>query len=203
MTTTTTRRRSGAQSPRKQTAAQARTSALRSDLTPIYAAAGLTSAVARTVRSTAAHTTDRVGQRLAELQRKPAEMEATAKRSASGLGARVRSLPQQAKTLPDQTRTRIEAAQTQVRTTYVKLAGRGKQIVDEALVEVTEAVDPALERVQEGVTVARQRITGHTATESMTPGSSVEAANTRATNTKKAPAKKAATKLRADRAQLR
>jgi hypothetical protein len=157
---------------RRTTLAQARKSALASDLTPLYAVAGLTEVVATTVHSTLAQTGDRAGKRLVELQHKPAE-----------LGSAARTLRRQLKALPDAGAARLVEAQSQVRnllagvtTTYGDLAGRGKRVVDETVGEVTEAVDPAFERVQEGVTVARRRVTGHTATQTVTPRSSVKAA---------------------------
>ena len=91
---------------------------------------------------------------------------------------------------------------------YGELAGRGKRAVDEAvgsaedlsgkaekraegvLADVVERVDPAFEKVQEGVTVARKTVTGRTATETVTPRAAAKATASRAA--KKAPAKKAA-----------
>ena len=60
------------------------------------------------------------------------------------------------------------------------------------LADVVERVDPAFEKVQEGVTVARKTVTGRSATESVTPRGAAKATATRAA--KKAPAKKAPAK---------
>ena len=125
------------------------------------------------------------------------------------------TLPEQMHNLPESTRARIAELQkqanellVQANTTYGELAGRGKRVVDGAvgnaktlsgkaekraegvLADVVERVDPAFEKVQEGVTVARKTVTGRTATESVTPRGAAKATATRAA--KKAPAKKAA-----------
>ncbi|MFP5282116.1 MAG: hypothetical protein ACLGIF_01545 [Actinomycetes bacterium] len=142
-----------------QSPAQARRSAADTDLTPLYAMAGLTEAVATNLRSAWTLTTDRAT-------------------------ARLRSVPGQIKTLPEQTRTGLG----HVSATYENLAGRGKRLLDEAKDDVTEAIDPALERVQEGVTSARRRLTGHTATATMTPRSAAKGAATRTGAARRTPA---------------
>ncbi len=214
---------------RKQTPAQARRAALESDYAPLYAVAGLTEAVATTVQTTLAETSAKAGQRFAAWQDRN---EKQAKAAANDAATFVRSLPEQVKALPETTKARLtdwqkqaqDRAQALVReanTTYGDLAGRGKKAVDETLSssrqlsgraerratdarsDLTDAVDPAFEKVQETVTRARKTATGRTATETVTPRSTQKATATRAAArgaageraaAKKATAKKAANK---------
>lgn len=216
MTTTTTR---------KQTPAQARKSALESDYTPLYAVAGLTEAVASTLRYAVAQTQDKTVQRLAVLQDRRATAETRAKATAGEVGSFVRTLPEQIKTLPETTKTRLAEVQKQAQeiistanSTYADLAGRGKKVVDDTVIaarqrsgraerradevraDVADAVDPAFEAVQETVTRARQTVTGRTATETVTPRSAAKAAATRKSAADAEEAKKEARRAAAKRA---
>ena len=191
---------------RKQTPAQARKAALESEYTPLYAVAGLTEAVATTVQTTLAQTSEVAGRRFAAWQDKS---EKQAKAAADDVTTFVRSLPEQVKALPETTKVRLadwqkqaqDRAQALVReanTTYADLAGRGKKAVDETLgaaqklsgraeqratavrSDVADTVDPAFETVQQTATRARKTVTGRTATETVTPRSSQKATATRA-----------------------
>ena len=200
--------------PRKQTPAQARKAAVDSDYTPLYAVAGLTDALAEVLRSALADTQERGRKRIDEIQGRAPELSRQAKGSADELRTFVITLPDQMRNLPESTRLRIAELQkqanellVQANTAYGELAGRGKRVVDVAvgsardlsgkaekraegvLADVAERVDPAFEKVQEGVTVARKTVTGRSATESLTPRTAAKATASRAA--KKAPAKKA------------
>ncbi len=176
-------------------------------------------------------TTEKAGKRFADWQDKS---EKQAKATADELTTFVRTLPEQVKTLPETTRARLAELQQQAagfvrdaNAVYVDLAGRGKLVVDETLgtarqysgraekragdvlSDVADKVDPAFEKVQEGVTQARKTVTGRTATETLTPRSTQKATATRAasrgaaeqkTAARKATAKKAAKKAAATRA---
>lgn len=221
-TTTTTR---------KQTPAQARKAALKSDYTPLYAVAGLTQTVASTLQATWTGAGEKAGRQLADWQSKS---EQQAKAVAGDLTTLVKSLPEQVRTLPDTTKTRLADLQRQAEeivrganATYVELAGRGKLVVDgtvvsareltvlaekrasDVLADVVDAVDPAFEKVQEGVTQARKTVTGRTATQTMTSRTSAKAAAARAASrgaaeqraaARKSTAKKAAKKAASTRA---
>jgi len=189
--------------PRKQTPAQARKAAVDSDYTPLYAVAGLTDALAEVLRSALADTQERGRKRIDEIQGRAPELSRQAKGSADELRTFVITLPDQMRNLPESTRLRIAELQkqanellVQANTAYGELAGRGKRVVDVAVgsardlsADVAERVDPAFEKVQEGVTVARKTVTGRSATESLTPRTAAKATASRAA--KKAPAKKA------------
>jgi hypothetical protein len=211
---------------RKKTSPEARKSALESDYAPLYAVAGLTDALSEVLRSALADTQGKASKRLAALQSKRPELTKQAKESAEELRTFVITLPDQIKNLPESTRARIAELQkqanellAQANTTYGEFAGRGKLAVDDAvgaarelsgkaehraegvIHDVTEKVDPVLEKVQETVTVARKNVTGRTATDTVTPRSAAKASATRKatakapakkTTVKKAPAKKAA-----------
>jgi hypothetical protein len=215
---------------RKQTPAQARKSAVESDFATLYALAGLTDAFAAQVKARLVETRQRAAKRVADLQHKPTELEAQAKLSADELSKFWKSLPKQLKVLPVATKARLAEGQKQAQTilaeaggTYADLAGRGKRVVDDAIgtgrklaetvedkagdvaADVAEMVDPAFEKAQESVTVARQKVTGHSATETVIPRSVAKATATRAASeavsdeaaarrsaTRKAAAKKAA-----------
>jgi hypothetical protein len=201
---------------RKQTPAQARKAALESDFAPLYAVAGLADTFAAQAKTTLATTRERV-------QVRQSEFEAQSKARAEEFSKFVKSLPEQVKALPETTKAKWTEAQGQVKTFYSDaasgygdLAGRGKRVVDEALGSarmlsakaekraegaasgVAERIDPAFEKVQEGVTVARQRVTGHAATETVTPRSAAKAQATKAAEdaaeAEKAAARKAAAK---------
>ncbi|HET9650076.1 MAG TPA: hypothetical protein VFP34_17860, partial [Microlunatus sp.] len=201
---------------RKQTPAQARKSALESDFAPLYAVAGLADTLAAQTRTTLLATRER-------FQFRQDELESVSKTRVEELTQFVKSLPEQVKALPDTTKAKLAEAQEQFKTLYAEfatsygdLAGRGKRAVDEALgsakaltvkaekqaeevaADVAERIDPAFEKVQEGVTVARQKVTGRTATETVTPRSAARAQATRAAENavaaEKAAARKAAAK---------
>jgi hypothetical protein len=215
---------------KKKTSAEVRKSALESDYAPLYAVAGLTDALAEVLRGALAETQGKANKRIAALQDKRPELTKQAKESAEELRTFVITLPDQIKNLPESTRARIAELQkqanellAQANTAYGELAGRGKLAVDDAVVsarelsgkaehraegvihDVAEKVDPVLEKVQETVTVARKNVTGHTATETVTPRSAAKASATRKATAKKAaateaPAKKTAAKKAADSA---
>ena len=190
---------------RKQTPAQARTSAPQSDLAPFYAVAGLTDAVADSLRTGLAETRSLAATRVADLQGRSSTLEAQAKTTAEEINKAIRSLPAQVKALPETTKARLAEAQkraealiAEANTAYGEYAGRGKRVVDETwiaarllsgkaekraedvLSEVADRVDPAFEKVQEGVTQARKTVTGRTATETVTPRGAAKAAASRA-----------------------
>lgn len=209
---------------RKQTPAQARKAALESDYTTFYAVAGLTQVVASTLHATWSGTAEKAEQRLAAWQGKG---EQQAKATADDLTQFVRTLPEQVKSLPETTKARIAELQKQAaelvreaNAAYGDFAGRGKLVVDETIssarvlggkaerragdvvADVADQVDPAFEKVQEGVTQARKTATGRTATETVTPRSAQKAAATRAASrgaaeqraaTRKAAAKRTTT----------
>jgi hypothetical protein len=187
---------------RKQTPSQARKSAWESDYTPFYAFAGLTDVLAETVRKT-----------MLERQQRAAELQALriqqSKANAEEIRKFVVTLPEQLKALPEATRTRLaelqkEAAEliAQANGTYSQLAGRGKRAVDdlsgkaqgraeEVLHDVAERVDPAFERIEESVIVARKTVTGRTATETVTSRTAAKEAARREASSAKAAAEKA------------
>ncbi len=202
---------------RKQTPSQDRKAAQESDYTPLYAVAGLTDAVAEAVRKNVAETQERAAQRQSE---RAAQVKANADEVRQFLG----TLPEQLKTLPQTTRDRLTGLQqqagvlrTQANSTYTELAGRGKRVVDGAVAtakdlsskaerraediraDVVDRVDPAFEKVQETVTMARQNVTGRTATETLTPRSAAKAATTRAVNAEREEVRKAAARKAAAR----
>lgn len=208
---------------RKPTPVQARKAALESDLTPLYAVAGLTDAVATTVKTTLVTTR---GRAVTEIQDRTTAWEKQAKATTEELDKFLRSLPAQVRALPETTRSRIAQAQkrsesllVEAGSTYADLAGRGKLAVDGSLVvarklsnqaekraedvlsDVADRVDPAFEKVQETVTVARKTVTGRTATETVTSRTAAKAAANRAvaasadearTEARRAAAKRAA-----------
>ena len=187
---------------RKQTPAQARRAALESDYTPLYAAAGLTEAVATTVQATLIQTSEKASRRLTAWQDRS---EKQAKSAAADVTNLVKSLPEQVKALPETTKAQLAEWQKQAQdlvreanAAYGELAGRGKRAVDETIssarqlsgvaekratdarADLVDAVDPAFEQVQETVTRARKNVTGRTATETVTPRSTQKATATRA-----------------------
>jgi hypothetical protein len=213
--------------PRKQTPTQARKSAIDSDYTPLYAVAGLTDALAEALRGALVERQEKASKKISELQSLRPDLGKQARENAEELRTFVITLPEAFRNLPDATRARIAELQqqanellVQAETTYGELAGRGKRVVDEALgsardltakaerrtadiaSEAADRLDPAFEKVQEGVTVARKSTTGRSATESVTPRPAAKASATRRASTAKkaaeSPAKKtAATKTTA------
>jgi uncharacterized protein YoxC len=208
---------------RKQSPAQARRAALESDFTPLYAVAGLTDVLAASVKKTLGHSREKAVQRVAELQRKPAQLEQQARQSADGITRMIKSVPQQIRALP-QLKVRLGEARNHVTqnylpqagSAYADLAGRGKRAVDgtigaaqklsnraehlveDVLADVADAVDPAFERVQETVTVARRTVTGRTSTDTVTSRSSARAAATRKASAERASTEQAAAAQRSD-----
>lgn len=183
---------------RKQTPAQARKTALASDFAPLYAVAGLADSFAEQARTALVATRVKV-------QAKQGELEAQAKSGIEEITNFLKSLPEQVKTLPATTKVKLAGVQQQAKTLYTEaasgygdLAGRGKRAVDEVVgtarqlstkaeeqaenlaAEAAELVDPAFERVQEGVTVARKKVTGHTSTETVVSRGTAKATATRA-----------------------
>lgn len=179
---------------RKQTLAAGRRTALASDLTPLYAAAGLTDAVATRVLSTLADTQHRATRRLADLRADAETRARVASAGAADLARLATTLPAQVRTMPEQVRELQKQAETLVSTAnsaYADLAGRGKRVVDAALssgrrlpteaetkaddvaddllAEVKDAVDPALASAQDAVRDLRKTVTGRTATVKQAP----------------------------------
>jgi len=225
--------------PRKQTPTQARKAALESEYAALYAVAGLTDALADALKSALAETQEKANKRLTDLQSKRSERTKQAKDNAEEVREFVITLPEQFKNLPDATKIRIAELQKQANglivqatATYAELAGRGKRAVDEArtatqtitdlaekraedvLSDVAQRVDPAFERVQEGVTVARRTVTGKSATKTTTPrsvakataarqASAAETAAKREAATKKAAATRAAKKAPVESAAMK
>lgn len=124
--------------PDKEASTEARKSALESDYAALYAVAGLTDALAETLKGALADTQQRASKRLTELQEKRPELSKQAKAGADELRTFVITLPEQFKQLPEATKARIAELQKQANdllaqatTTYGDFAGRGKQAVDE------------------------------------------------------------------------
>jgi uncharacterized phage infection (PIP) family protein YhgE len=214
MTSTTTR---------KKTPAQVRKSALESDFAPLYAVAGIADAFTAQAKSTLTATREKVQAKQGELETQAKYGVEELTKFVKSLPDQVKSLPEQVKALPETSKAKLVEAQEQLKAFYAEaasgygdLAGRGKRAVDEALLsakqlsgkaekraedvaaDVAEKIDPALEKVQESVTVARQKVTGRTATETVTPRSAARAQATRAAEdavaAEKAAARKAAAK---------
>jgi hypothetical protein len=177
-------------STRKQSPAHARRAALESDFAPLYAVAGLTDLLAASVKETLVHSREKAVQRVAELHRKPAQLEQQARQSADRVTRLIKSVPEQVRAIP-QLKVRLGEARShftqnylpQAGNAYADLAGRGKRAVDgkigaakqlssraehkveDVFAEVADAVDPAFERVQETLTVARRTVTGRPSTD--------------------------------------
>jgi len=196
--------------PRKQTPTQARKSAIDSDYTPLYAVAGLTDALAEALRGALVERQEKASKKISELQGRRPDLGKQARENADELRTFVITLPETFRHLPEATRARIAELQqqanellAQAETTYGELAGRGKRVVEEALgsardltakaerrtadvaSEVADRLDPAFEKVQEGVTGARKSTTGRSATESVTPRAAAKASATRKASTAK------------------
>lgn len=206
-----------------------RKSALESEYAPLYAAVGLTDVVASSVRHTLEQTQERAARRVGVLKSRPAQLERQAKANADELGRLIKSVPEQVKSLPETTTTRIAEVQRLLQAylgeaseAYADLAGRGKRAVDETIVtartlsgiaerkaedvraDLAEAVDPAFERVQETVTVARKTVTGRTATPTVTSRSAARASAARLAAAERAAAEQEASKrVTAEKAKVR
>ncbi len=208
---------------RKQTPAQARKAALESDFAPLYAVAGLADSFAVQAKTTLIATRDKVQARQGEFENSSKARAEEFSKFVKSLPEQVKALPETVKGLPETTKSRLVEAQEQLKAYYAEaasgygdLAGRGKRVVDGAIVtvksfsakaekqaedvaaDVAERIDPAFEAVQESVTVARKKVTGKTATETVTPKASAKAQATRAAEdavaAEKAAARKAAAK---------
>lgn len=208
---------------RKQTQAQARKAALESDFAPLYAVAGLADTFAVQAKTTLVATRERVQTRQGELEVTSKARAEEFSKFVKSLPEQVKSLPETVKALPETTKARLAEAQEQLKSYYAdaasgygELAGRGKRAVDEAIstakaygaraenqaddvaADVAERIDPAFEAVQESVTVARKKVTGRTATSTVTPKSTAKAQATKAAEdavaAEKAAARKAAAK---------
>ena len=206
--------------PSTRTTDQSKKSARESDYALLYAAAGLFDALADALRSALAESQERGRKRIDDLQSRAPDVRQQVKHNAEELRSFLLTLPEQFRHLPDATRARTADLQTQANelltqanAAYSELAGRGKQTVDEALgnarnlsdraeklaeevrAQAGERVDPLMETVQEGVTKARQGVSGRTATETVTPRGAAKASATRKSSTAEAAAKRrAATK---------
>lgn len=202
---------------RKQTPAQARKSALDSDFATLYALAGLTDTLAEQLKALLASTREKAAGGVSGIKEKQAGLEVQVKTSADELSKFLKTLPEQVKVLPEASKAQVAKAQQHAEAVladankaYGDFAGRGKRKVDEAILaakklsgkasrqtadvaaDVAEKIDPGFEAAQEGVTKARKTVTGHTATETVTPRSSAKASATRAA--KKAPARRTTAK---------
>ena len=191
---------------RKETPIQARKSARESTLTPLYAMAGLTDALAETARN-----------KLNETHERAEGLQSRARQNADDLAKFIADLPAQLKALPQTTRDRAAQLSEQATsyrdeaaTRYENLAGRGKRRVDEAVTtaeklsgrakkkteEGLKDADPLFEGVQEAATRLRKNATGRTATDTVTPkrtshqNTATKTTATKKTTAKKAPAKK-------------
>ena len=125
--------------PHKEVSADTRESAIESDYAALYAVAGLTDALAETLKGALTDTQQKASKRFSELQSKRPELSKQAKSSAEELRTFVITLPEQFKNLPETTKARIAELQKQANemkaqatTAYGDFAGRGKQAVDEA-----------------------------------------------------------------------
>ena len=135
--------------PDKEASTEARKSALESDYAALYAVAGLTDALAETLKGALADTQQRASKRLTELQEKRPELSKQAKAGADELRTFVITLPDQFKHLPDTTKARIAELQRQANdllaqatSAYGDYAVRGKQAVDEARRSTREGSNP-------------------------------------------------------------
>jgi hypothetical protein len=122
----------------KEVPADTRKSAVESDYATLYAVAGLTDALAETLKSALADTQLKASKRISDLQAKRPDLSKQAKAGAEELRTFVITLPEQFKNLPEATKARIAELQkqadgliAQATTTYGDFAGRGKQAVDE------------------------------------------------------------------------
>lgn len=145
-----------------------------SDLTPLYAVAGLTDVAVAGIRTTLAHSQERAAQRVSELRSRPLPQ-------ADDLARFVRSLPEQARTRLVDVQTQASSYLAEAEAAYLELAGRGKRAVDDAVVsarklshraeeraadvqaDLADVVDEQLDKVQEAGR-------GLPATEAPTPG---------------------------------
>jgi hypothetical protein len=158
------------------------------DLTPLYAVAGLADIIAETFRETVAARQRKAEERLAEIRDRRLERVEQARVNADELREFLSTLPEQFRSLPETTRIRLGELQrqteellTQAGDTYSSLAGRGKRVVDEKVGDVrasgrkaretaeegagkaAEAVRPLVDQAQEAVTEVRRNVTGRAA----------------------------------------
>jgi polyhydroxyalkanoate synthesis regulator phasin len=214
--------------PSKSSPFQGKKSAPESDFTPLYVVAGLTDALADALRGALAESQERRRKRIDELQSRGPVMRQQVRHSAEELRTFVTTLPEQIKHLPEATRARIGELQAQVNEllaeaneAYSELAVRGRHAVDDTLgkarnlseqaekladevrAEAGQRVDPLMERVQEGVTRARQGVSGRTATDTVTPRSAAKASATRRASAAKAADPSTAKKAAAKKAMVR
>jgi polyhydroxyalkanoate synthesis regulator phasin len=203
---------------------QAKKSARGSDYNPLYVVAGLTDALADALRGALAESGERGRKRIDELQSRGPAVREQVRHSSEELRTFVSTLPDQVKHLPETTRARINDLQSQANellaqanSAYSELAVRGKHAVDDALgkartlseqaeklaedvrVQAGERVDPLMQSAQEGVTRVRQRVSGRTSTETVTPRSAAKSSAAR----KASAAKKATDPSAAKKAAVR
>lgn len=110
-----------------------------SDLTPLYAVAGLTDVAVAGIRTTLAHSQERAAQRVSELRSRPLPQ-------ADDLARFVRTLPEQARTRLVDVQTQASSYLAEAEAAYVELAGRGKRAVDDAVVSARKLSHRAEER---------------------------------------------------------
>jgi hypothetical protein len=159
-----------------------------SDLTPLYAVAGLADVIADVFRESVAARQRRAEERLAEIRDRRLERIEQARVNADELREFISTLPEQLRALPETTRVRLAELQRQTEElvaqagdTYSSLAGRGKRVVDdrvgdartaarqarrvaeENLDEAADAVQPLVDSAQEAVTEVRRNVTGRAA----------------------------------------
>jgi hypothetical protein len=158
------------------------------DLTPLYAVAGLADIIAETFRETVAARQRKTEERLAEIRDRRLERVEQARVNADELREFLSTLPEQFRSLPETTRIRLAELQRQTEEllaqagdTYSSLAGRGKRVVDEKVGDVratgrkaraaaedglddaADAVQPLVDQAQEAVTEVRRNVTGRAA----------------------------------------
>jgi ABC-type transporter Mla subunit MlaD len=158
------------------------------DLTPLYAVAGLADIIAETFRETVAARQRKAEERLAEIRDRRLERVEQARVNADELREFLSTLPEQFRSLPETTRVRLAELQRQTEEllaqagdTYSSLAGRGKRVVDvkvgdvratgrkaraaaeDGLDDAAGAVQPLVDQAQEAVTEVRRNVTGRAA----------------------------------------
>lgn len=158
------------------------------DLTPLYAVAGLADIIAETFRESVAARQRRAEERIAEIRDRRLERVEQARVNADELREFLSTLPEQFRALPETTRIRLAEVQRQTEEllaqasdTYASLAGRGKRVVDDRVSDVrtagraarrtaeenlddaAEAVQPLVDQAQEAVTEVRRNVTGRAA----------------------------------------
>ncbi|MBA8796249.1 ElaB/YqjD/DUF883 family membrane-anchored ribosome-binding protein [Friedmanniella endophytica] len=197
----------------KETPRQARSAAVASSLTPLYAVAGLTDVLAEEARQRLTEAQKRAQERLAEIRRRPSDLQHQVKHNADELARFVADLPVHLRALPSTTRERAQQLSEQATerlseagSAYEDLAGRGRRRVDEVVTtaqtfrgrarrraeEGLKQADPVFETVQEAATQLRKSATGRTATETVTPRRGRTSTAKTGTAKKSTPATKAA-----------